>query len=107
MLNVKGVPYRPLSAFFAEIITEGECIHTFLSSVLIVGQFLLKSCIESTMVPVAVYWGTPVKRRYLWSRGNFDTVNNAVQVGNLGKDIERNLEKIEICFRKITLFSYL
>lgn len=40
------------------------------------------SCIESTMVPVAVYRGTPV-RRYLWSGGNVGTINSAVQVGKL------------------------
>lgn len=39
--------------------------------------------IESTTVPVAVYRGVPVKRRYLWSGGNSDTINNAVRVGKL------------------------
>lgn len=63
MLNVNGEPYRSPSIPFAVIITDGECIHTFLNSVLIVGQLSLMSCIESTMVPVAVYRGAPVKNK--------------------------------------------
>lgn len=39
--------------------------------------------IESTIVPVAVYRGAPVKIRYLWSGGDIDTINNAVVVGKL------------------------
>lgn len=36
------------------------------------------------MVPVAVYRGDPVKKkRYLWSGGNRDTINNAIRVGKL------------------------
>lgn len=108
MLNVKGAPYAAPSIPFAVITTDGECIHIFLNSVLIVGQLLLVSCIESTMVPVAVYRGTPVKRRYFSSGGNIHSINNAVQVGKLerGKNIERNLEQ-RYCFRKLNLFSYL
>lgn len=83
MLNVKGAPYTPPSVFFAVIITDGECVHTFRNSVLIIGQLSFMSCIESTMVPVAVYRGAPVKRRYSWSGGNTDTINNAAQVGKL------------------------
>lgn len=55
MLNVKGRPCGSPPLFFAVIITDGECIQTFLNSVLIIGQLSLMSCIESTMVPVAVY----------------------------------------------------
>lgn len=49
------------------------------------------------MVPVAVYRGTPVRRRYLWSGGNNDTINNAVRTGKLEtrKNIETNLEQKE------------
>lgn len=101
MLNVKGGPYGSPSLSFAVIITDGECIHTFLNSVLIVGQLSLTSCIESTMVPVAVYRVTPVKRRYLWSGENIDTINNAVQVGKLerGKKREKSGTK-RVLFQK-------
>lgn len=105
MLNVKGSPYRSPFTLFAVMTTDGECIHTFLNAVLIVGQLSLTPCIVSTMVPVAVYWGTPVKRRYLQSGGNVDTINNAVQVGKDGT--EKKVVQRVFYFRKLNLFSYL
>lgn len=61
---------------------------------------------ESTMVPVAVYRGDPVKRRYLWSEGNIDTINNAIRVGKLetGENIERNLEQKEFILENLVSF---